>query len=121
MAALAEPPAAEAAVTPAAVGCSRFGCIARGTACASCMRRDTRVALTDGQASFILRTKLAAACVEGESFKSAWARASAEIVAQSAEGQARSWRVALEAVRPEYAEAYRRKRLRLAQPAATFA
>lgn len=116
MAALAEAPAAP---TPAAVGCSRFGCAARGTACAKCIDRSEsgmRVALTDGQASFILRTKLAAACVAGEAFEVAWARTTAEIVARSAEGQARSWRVALEAVRGEFADAYRRKREQMARP-----
>ena len=116
MAALAEAPMS---VTPAAFGCSRFGCSARGTACKSCLNRagepGMRVALTDGQASFILRTKLAAACVAGEPFESAWTLATAEIIARSAEGQARTWRVALEAVRGEFAEAYRRKRMGLGQ------
>jgi hypothetical protein len=115
MAALAEAP--PQAVSPAAVGCHRYGCVARGTACDRCLRDGTtngHAVLTDGQASFILRTKLAHACVEGEGFDSAWAFATAAIVASAPQGQARSWRRALEAVRDEYAEAYRRKRVRLA-------
>src|SRR5687768_17063335 len=100
--------------SPAAVGCARRGCIERGTACQACLRRDVQgVTLTDGQASFILRTKLAAACAAGEAFEVAWALATAEIVAHAPQGQARSWRVALEAVRPEFAEVYRRRRIRL--------
>ena len=72
------------------------------------------VALTDGQAFFILRVKLLASCVEGESFESAWAFASGAVVALSPQGQARSWRRAVEEVRGEYADAYRRTRQRLA-------
>ena len=110
------------AASPAAVGCARIGCIERGTACQACLHRDgERADLTDGQASFILRTKLAAACAAGEAFEVAWALATAEIVAHAPQGQARSWRVALEAVRPEFAEVYRRRRIRLGQSAARLA
>lgn len=122
MAALAEKVPVSPTPSPAAVGCHRAACLSRGTACQACLRRDVqRVALTDGQASFILRTKLSAACVEGEAFEVAWARATAEIITRSAQGQARSWRVTLEAVRPEFADAYRRKRLALGERAATLA
>jgi len=108
--------------SPAAVGCARRGCIERGTACQACLRRDVqRVVLTDGQASFILRTKLAAASAAGEAFEVAWALATAEIVAHSPQGQARSWRIALDMVRPEYADASRRRRIRLGRAAARLA
>jgi hypothetical protein len=100
--------------TPSAVGCTRSACRARGVACRACIGGgEQHAALTDGQVGFILRTKLAAACVEGEAFEAAWRAATAEIIARSANGQARSWRVALESVREEYREAYRRKRTRL--------
>lgn len=119
MAALAE---SRRTASPAAVGCVRRGCVERGTACQACLRRDVqRVVFTDGQASFVLRTKLAGACAAGEAFEVAWALATAEIVAHAPQGQARSWRVALEAVRPEFAEAYRRRRIRLGQSAARLA
>ena len=110
------PPPPPGSATPAAVGCARSGCLARGVACRACLSGEQHAALTDGQVGFILRTKLAAACVEGEAFESAWRRATAEIIAHSADGQARSWRVALEAVHEEYAAAYRRKRVALWRP-----
>jgi hypothetical protein len=114
--------ATSTAGTPAAVGCAGSACVARGSACSRCLsQREFAPALTDGQASFILRTKLAAVCATGEAFEVAWTLATAEIVAHSPPGQARSWRIALEAVRPEFAEAYRRRRIRLDQSAARLA
>jgi hypothetical protein len=86
VAALAESPPrmnGHAKLAPAAFGCSRRTCVERGTACSRCMgERESAPAapaLTDGQASFILRTKLAHACVEGEAFESAWTFATAPI------------------------------------------
>ena len=106
-----------------AVTCGLARCIERGYACQACATGNNgssaapaakRGPFDDGQAFFILRVKLLAACVEGEAFESAWAFASGAVVALSPQGQARSWRRAVEEVRPEFAEAYRRTRRRLA-------